>query len=417
MNLSILILTVVLVLIATRGIGRLRIRIWQAMLGGAVAMLLSGQITPRQALAAIDVDVMLFLFGMFIIGQAMVDSGYLYCFADRALARIRTSDGLVLALLLGTALASALLMNDTLAIIATPLMLHLAREHRMAPRLLLLALAFAVTIGSVMSPIGNPQNLLIAVRGGLANPFVSFLAALGPPTLVSLLVTYGVLRWMFRREFHSVPLVHTPAELQDPPLARLARVSLLIVVLLIGLRIGLTVAQAGWNFRLSHIAVAGALPLLLFSRRRLAIVRRIDWATLIFFAAMFVLMEGVWLSGYFQRSIDALHIDITTIPAVMGVGVALSQLISNVPLVALYLPLLQHAGAGLPALLALAAGSTIAGNLLIMGAASNVIIIQNAERAGISLGFLQFARVGIPVTLLNTLIYWAYLSWWAAGRG
>jgi len=159
------------------------------------------------------------------------------------------------------------------------------------------------------------------------------------------------------------------------------------------------------------------LPLLLFSRRRLAIVRRIDWATLIFFAAMFVLMEGVWLSGYFQRSIDALHIDITTIPAVMGVGVALSQLISNVPLAALYLPLLQHAGAGLPALMALAAGSTIAGNLLIMGAASNVIIIQNAERAGIGLGFMQFARVGIPVTLLNTLIYWAYLSWWAAGRG
>jgi Na+/H+ antiporter NhaD/arsenite permease-like protein len=333
------------------------------------------------------------------------------------LARIRTSDGLVLALLLGMAMASALLMNDTLAIIATPLMLHLAREHRMAPRLLLLVLAFAVTIGSVMSPIGNPQNLLIAVRGGMANPFVSFLTALGPPTLVSLLVTYGVLRWMFRREFHNVTLMHTPAELQDPFLARLAQVSLLIVVLLIGLRIGLTVSQAGWNFRLSHIAVAGALPLLLFSRRRLAIVRRIDWGTLIFFAAMFVLMEGVWLSGFFQRSIDGLHIDITSISAVMGVGVSLSQLISNVPLVALYLPLLLHAGAGLPALMALAAGSTIAGNLLIMGAASNVIIVQNAERAGVGLGFVQFARVGIPVTLLNSLIYWAYLSWWAAGRG
>jgi Na+/H+ antiporter NhaD/arsenite permease-like protein len=417
MNLSILILAVVLVLIASRGVGRLRIRIWQAMLGGAVAILLSGQITPRQALAAIDADVMLFLFGMFIIGQAVVDSGYLYCLADRVLARIRTSDGLVLALLLGMAMASALLMNDTLAIIATPLMLHLAREHRMAPRLLLLVLAFAVTIGSVMSPIGNPQNLLIAVRGGMANPFVSFLTALGPPTLVSLLVTYGVLRWMFRREFHNVTLMHTPAELQDPFLARLAQVSLLIVVLLIGLRIGLTVSQAGWNFRLSHIAVAGALPLLLFSRRRLAIVRRIDWGTLIFFAAMFVLMEGVWLSGFFQRSIDGLHIDITSISAVMGVGVSLSQLISNVPLVALYLPLLLHAGAGLPALMALAAGSTIAGNLLIMGAASNVIIVQNAERAGVGLGFVQFARVGIPVTLLNSLIYWAYLSWWAAGRG
>lgn len=414
MNLSILILAVVFVLIATRGIGRWRIKIWQAMAGGAAVMLLSGQIAPRQAAAAIDPDVMLFLFGMFVIGQALVESGYLYCLADRVLANIRSSDGLVLVLLLGAGLASALLMNDTLAIIATPLMLRLAREHRMAPGLLLLALAFAVTIGSVMSPIGNPQNLLIAVRGGLDNPFASFFTALAPPTLVNLVATYGVLRWSFRREFHTVPLVHTPAELSDPPLARLARASLLIVVLLIGLRTALTVLNAAWNFKLSYIAVAGAVPLLVFSPRRFALLRHIDWATLIFFAAMFVLMEGVWQSGFFQRTIDALHIDITTIPAVLEVSVGLSQLISNVPLVALYLPLLQHAGASLPALLALAAGSTIAGNLLILGAASNVIIIQNAERAGIGLGFVQFARIGIPVTVLNTMIYWIYLSWWAA---
>jgi Na+/H+ antiporter NhaD/arsenite permease-like protein len=414
MNLPILILAAVLALIAIRGIGRWRIKIWQAMLGGAAVMLLSGQIAPRQAVAAIDLDVMLFLFGMFVIGQALVDSGYLYCLADRALSGIRSSDGLVLALLLGMGLASALLMNDTLAIIATPLMLRLAREHRMAPGLLLLVLAYAVTIGSVMSPIGNPQNLLIAVRGGLADPFVSFLGALGPPTVVNLVVTYGVLRWLFRREFHGVPLTHTAAELSDPPLARLARAALLMVVVLIGLRVALTVLKVDWNFKLSYIAVAGALPLLVFSPRRLALLRRIDWATLVFFAAMFVLMAGVWQSAFFQQRIDALHIDITTIPAVMGVGVVLSQLISNVPLVALYLPLLQHAGAALPALMALAAGSTIAGNLLILGAASNVIIVQNAERAGISLGFFQFARVGIPVTLLNAGIYWMYLGWWAA---
>ena len=277
-------------------------------------------------------------------------------------------------------------------------------------------LAFAITLGSVMSPIGNPQNLLIAVRGGVAEPFMSFLAALGPPTLVNLLVTYGVLRWLFRREFHGVPLVHTPAELRDPALARLARGALLVVVLLIGLRMGLSILGAAGNFKLSYIAVAGSLPLLLFSRRRFTLLRRIDWSTLIFFAAMFVLMAGVWLSGFFQSSIAALHIDVTSVPAIMGVSVALSQLISNVPLVALYLPLLQHAGASLPGLMALAAGSTIAGNLLILGAASNVIIIQNAERAGAGLGFFQFARIGIPVTLLNAVVYWAYLSWWAASR-
>jgi Na+/H+ antiporter NhaD/arsenite permease-like protein len=95
------------------------------------------------------------------------------------------------------------------------------------------------------------------------------------------------------------------------------------------------------------------------------------------------------------------------------VGVLLSQLISNVPLVALLLPMLQHAGAATPELLALTVGSTLAGNLFILGAASNVIIIQNAEkRAQVTISFLEFARVGIPLTLVNVLVYWVFLTPW-----
>ena len=94
----------------------------------------------------------------------------------------------------------------------------------------------------------------------------------------------------------------------------------------------------------------------------------------------------------------------------MAVSVLLSQLISNVPLVALYLPVLQHAGAGTPELMALAAASTFAGNLFILGAASNVIVIQNAERrAGVTLTFLEFARAGVPLTAINAIIYWVFL--------
>ena len=99
---------------------------------------------PRQALAAVDIDVMVFLFGMFVVGQALVASGYLYCLADRCFGHIRSNDGLLLGVLLAAGLSAAILMNDTLAIIATPLMLRLSREHRVDPKLLLLALAFAV---------------------------------------------------------------------------------------------------------------------------------------------------------------------------------------------------------------------------------------------------------------------------------
>lgn len=407
-NLPLLVLLVVFVLIAARKLGRFQVAIWQAMLGGALVVLLSRDITPQAALRAIDWDVMLFLFGMFVVGQALVQSGYLYQLAYGLFSRARSTDVLVLFVLFGAGLASALLMNDTLAIIGTPLVLRLAREHRIDARLMLLALAFAITTGSVMSPIGNPQNLLIALHGGIANPFLTFLQYLAVPTLLNLLLAYGILRLFFRREFHATPLVHAPVSLADPQLAQLVRISLGLILLLIALRILLVSLGTGIEFPLSLLALAGALPLLLFSPRRGELLRRLDWHTLAFFIGLFVLMAAVWQSGFFQHWLARAAIDISHPLAILLVPVGLSQLISNVPLVALYLPLLQHAGADLQGLMILAAASTVAGNLLILGAASNVIIIQNAERQGSRLGFFTFAALGIPLTLGNLLVY----GWW-----
>ncbi len=94
----------------------------------------------------------------------------------------------------------------------------------------------------------------------------------------------------------------------------------------------------------------------------------------------------------------------------MLISVLLSQLISNVPLVALYLPMLSQLGTYTKEMMALAAGATIAGNLTILGAASNVIIIQNAEqRSGETLTFFEFARIGLPLTVLNMALYAAFL--------
>jgi Na+/H+ antiporter NhaD/arsenite permease-like protein len=159
---------------------------------------------------------------------------------------------------------------------------------------------------------------------------------------------------------------------------------------------------------LTVIALAGAAPIVLLSPRRVEMVRKVDWSTLVFFAAMFVLMAAVWASGFFQGLIGSNGI--TSVPMILLVSVVLSQFISNVPFAALYVPLLQEAGAGTAEMIALAAGSTIAGNLLLLGAASNIIIVQNAEREGETITFMEFARVGVPLTALNCLVYWLFLS-------
>ena len=403
---SIIVLLVVFVLIAVRQVGRFHLQIWQAMLLGALTVLLTGQISPAEALKAINLDVILFLFGMFVVGQALEDSGYLSHLSSRLFGRAKTVDSLLLLILFGTGLLSAFLMNDTLAIIGTPVMLQIAKKTGIRPKLLLLSLAFSVTIGSVMSPIGNPQNLLVAINGNIPNPFITFLRYLAVPTLISLFLAYLMLKFFYRGQLKNEPLNYSAAPITDPKLARLSKVSLIIIVVLVLAKIIISLLGLDIDFRLTYIALAAALPIILLSPRRLGVVRKIDWTTLIFFAAMFVLMESVWDSGYFQNVIADLHLNLQSVGIIMAVSIVLSQLISNVPLVALYLPALSHLGAATKEMMALAVGSTIAGNFSILGAASNVIIIQNAEKkAGETLTFWEFVRIGIPLTAVNTLVY------------
>ncbi|MGB5099719.1 MAG: anion transporter [Methanothrix sp.] len=406
-NISAMALAAVLILIAVRQVGKNSLAIWQIMLLGALVVLITGQISPEDAVRAINLDVMIFLGAMFVIGQSMQESGYLLFLNNCIFGRARNLDQLLLLILFAMGFLSALLMNDTLAIIGTPLMLYFARTLKIDPKLLLLTLAFAVTIGSAMSPIGNPQNLLIAVNSDLPNPFLVFLQYLLLPTIANLLLAYLLLRLFYRGQFQNRTLEICQEEISDPALARLSRISFFLLFALILAKMGAVILGMGGEFRLTYIALISALPILLFSSKRYEVLRNIDWCTLIFFAAMFVLMDAVWRSGIFQSLLAGSDADLASIPTILAFSVLLSQLISNVPLVALCQPLLVNPSP--QALMALAAGSTIAGNLFILGAASNVIIIQNAEKSGETLTFLEFARVGVPLTVLNVLVYWMFL--------
>jgi len=408
MIISIIVLVLIFILIAIRHFGPVRLKIWQIMFGGAIALLITGQISISQALKAIDVDVMLFLVGVFIVGRALEESGYLAHFSYMVFKKAKTANMLVLFILLSMGLGSAFLMNDTLAIIGTPVMLLLARKHHYNAKVLLLALAFSITIGSVMSPIGNPQNLLIALHGDIDNPFITFFSFLFLPTMINLGLAFLLLKLYYPDQIHNNLLNHSQEPIKDQVLARCAQWSLLVLVLLIAVKVALVFLSVDLDFRLSYLALLAALPLLLFNSRRFEIMMKIDWPTLIFFASLFIVMASVWETGFIQAH---LNFDYTSLPVILMGSVLASQLISNVPLVALYLPLLTQAQASTPALLALAAGSTVAGNLFILGAASNVIIIQHAEeQANETITFWEFARIGVPLTIINIIVYWIFLS-------
>ena len=422
MNISIITLAVVFLLIAIRQIGNIRLKIWQVMLGGAITVLLTGQISPQKAFHAINFDVIFFLFGMFIIGQAIEDSGYLTHLCYKFFGKVNSVDKLVLAILFTMSIGSAVLMNDTLAIIGTPMMILLAKRNNISSKLLLLCLAFAITTGSVMSPIGNPQNFLIAMAGNIENPFLTFLKYLFFPTILNVLLTYYLLKYFYKKDFNITNLQPSDVAITHIRLSRVARTSLILVICLILLKILLAFihlfADVNFDFKLTYIALVGCSPILIYrfmskkKKYRFHILRKIDWFTIVFFASMFVLMESVWQSGFFQNLLSGLSLDMTSVSVILIISVIVSQLISNVPMVALFLPLIISSGAGNQELMALAAGSTIAGNLFILGAASNVIIIQHAEKekSGESISFQEFAKIGIPLTIINMLVYLFFLS-------
>jgi len=411
MMLPVIVLCLVFLLTIIRQIGNIRLDLWQIMGLGAIAVLITGQISLSKAIEAIDIDVMLFLFGVFAIGQALESSGYLSLISYNFFKDAKNMDSIILYILFGMGFASAFLMNDTLAIIGTPVVLLLARQHEINPKVLLLALAFAVTTGSVASPIGNPQNLLIALHGRIEDPFVIFARYLLLPTVINLLVAYLVLKFFFRDHFSVKALNHSEPQIHDPELARLSRLSLFLFISLVFAKILAQLLSITFDFRLTYIALIAAVPVLVLNEQRYDLIKRMDWHTLFFFASMFILIESVWDSGFFQSFLAGKEQNAVSTPMILVVSVILSQFISNVPLVALYLPILFHASVDTQELLALAAGSTIAGNLSILGAASNVIIIHNAEKKGnTTLTFIEFFKIGVPLTIIQTFIYCVFLS-------
>lgn len=274
---AILVLILVFILIAIRQIGNIRLQIWQIMLFGALIVVITGQISPVDALRSINFDVILFLFGMFTVGMALEESGYLSYLSYKLFGKAKTVDQLILILLYGFGILSSVLMNDTMAIIGTPIVLLLARQHNLPPKLLLLTLAFAVTTGSVMSPIGNPQNLLVAIT--IKDPFIVFFRYLAIPTIISLFLAYLLLKIFYRDAFIVKKLTSSPPDtVKDQKLAMLCKISLSIIVILIITKIAMAFLNISLDFRLTYIALIGAIPVLISDKQR-KIIKNIDWQT------------------------------------------------------------------------------------------------------------------------------------------
>ena len=399
------ILAVVFLLIMVRRVGKFRLPIWGIMTGGALTALLFQTISISSAISAVQLDVIAFLFGMFVFGAALDKSGLLHSVVLRGFTKAKNKRQVMLIFMITTAAAAALFMNDTVAVIGAPLAMFCAAKFGIPVVRMLLALCFAVTFGSAATPIGNPQNLLIALSG-VPDAFVTFAIYLVVPSVLCLFISYKFLA----RGISSEAVVMDKSDgVFDDRLSSICKISFVLILLAVAARI--VGSFFGYEVSFIWIAAAGALPLLLFSSKRLELLKSVDYRTLIFFVSMFILMEAVWESGVLQVLLpESLTV---SIPVMVTAGAVVSQFVSNVPFVLMVLPLLETAAASVPLYMAASAGCTAAGALTILGAASTIIIIQRAEKEGESLSFLTFLKSGIPITLAAVVIYSVWI--WVVG--
>jgi Na+/H+ antiporter NhaD/arsenite permease-like protein len=367
-----------------------------AALLGAVLMIATGVMTPERAYRAINYDTLVLLLGMMLISAYLYLAHFFEWAAELVLSLSRTPERLLLYVTVTSGILSALLVNDTICLMLTPLVVAVIRRGKLPLLPYLIALATSANIGSVATLVGNPQNMIIGHLSGI--PFREFSRALLPAAVVGLAINFFILRVGFGKMLRETTIDR--AVLAFPKIERGLFVLVCVVFVLIfaGFLAGLNLA---WT------AMAGAALVMVLARRDTHnVLKLVDWHLLLFFAALFIVVDGLSDTGL----PDAIYSRLQPIfgssePAqawnLAWFSVLGSNVFSNVPFVLV-------AGSWIarftePALMwkILALATTFAGNLTIIGSVANMIVVESA-RDHIQVGFWDYARFGIPITILTT---------------
>jgi Na+/H+ antiporter NhaD/arsenite permease-like protein len=363
-----------------------------AALLGAALMVATGVLTLDEAQRAIDLDTITLLLGMMIVVANLRLSGFFRAVTAWAVTQARHPVLLLAIIVLVSGLLSAFLVNDTICLVLTPLVLDVVQRLRRNPVPYLLAIAMASNAGSTATITGNPQNMIIGTISGIG--YGHFVAALAPVAAVGLVLTVLLIAALWPREFWTRERLFA-----DPPPVRLHRFmagkTLLVTAALVAAFFaGVPPPKAA--------LVGGALLLLTRTVKPEKVYAQIDWTLLLMFAGLFVVVAGLeraLLTPGVVSAVGRLHLQETG--ALAAVTAVLSNLVSNVPAVLVLKPFVARLADPAHAWLVVAMASTMAGNLTILGSVANLIVVQRARAGGVAIGFWDYFRAGAPLTVLT----------------
>ncbi|RLG86016.1 MAG: transporter [Thermoprotei archaeon] len=394
-----------------------------AILGAAVVMILNiaMRFTDfRTLLEGIDLDTILLLMSMMIIVSALSRTGAFDYLASTILSRFKTKPFALTAILSGfTAAVSAFIDNVTTVLLISPVVIEISRRLRIDPRPVLLSIVFASNIGGTATLIGDPPNIIIGSVAKLR--FMDFIENLAPIVVVDFFVFLGVMRLLIRRwleEYRRSARLDALAELG---VASIEKGLLRRVLVCLGIVIVLFTLEDFLRYPPAVPALIGAGLLMALARKRISIeqvLADVDWSTLVFFMAMFIVIKGVEELGVMEfiaygivgyaKSLAAL------LMLILWVSAFTSAFVDNIPFVMVMVPVISSISAVLaidpkPLYWSLSLGGCLGGNGTLVGASANVVVAGIADKHGYHISFKSFMRYGMPVMVATVAVSALYL--------
>jgi len=349
---------------------------------------------------SVDAHTLVLLFGMMIVAAYLRLSGFFGLVTLWAIRRARTPRGLLAAIVGAAGVLSALFVNDVVCLVLAPLVLAITRRLGLPPVPYLIALATAANVGSVATLTGNPQNMLVGSFSSVT--YRAFLVRQAPVALVGLVAVYAVVWLVYRRAL--------PAEIMEgaPPARHAVHYPLMIKTLL---AVGVMLVAFLAGVPIALVALAGAAYSLLTRRVKPdKVYREVNWGLLVLFVGLFVLTGALERSGFVDElAAWAGRLGLHRPAMLTLVAAVVSNLVSNVPAVLLFKPIIPTLGEPDRAWLILAMATTLAGNLTLLGSVANLIVAEAAREGRVEIGFVEYSRVGVPLTILTLAVGWLVL--------
>jgi Na+/H+ antiporter NhaD/arsenite permease-like protein len=375
---------------------------------GAAAMLVANVLSLDQAVAVVDYGTLILLFGLMLLSAQFRLGGFYSHLAERSAKSSATPRQFLAWVIALSALLSAVLSNDVVCLVLTPLVVEITLQRRWNPMPFVLALPAASNIGSAATLIGNPQNMFIGQRAAL--DFGEFLWWCGPPSVLSLGLLFAWCSWrgQLTEPDPATDPVRPPAPMPAFAHARYDRYQTGKALFLAAALIVLFFTDVP-----RELSVLGATGVLMLSKRLTTsqFLSLVDWSLLVLFIALFVLLDGFRLSGgmlALNDGLSAVGVSLAD-PAILGTtSVVMSNLVSNVPAVMLLMADWRPGQEQLAYLLALT--STYAGNLLLIGSIANLIVASGARPYGVVITFKRHFLWTAPIALASQAVG---VGWWA----